>query len=1537
VLVSLVEPVAAQPSANFSVNISQGCAPLIVQFTDQSTGSPTSWSWDFGNGNVSSLQNPGVVYTNPGIYTVRLIAGNGSGDDTITKTAFITVFAPPSANFSASVTSGCVPLEVSFQDQTTPGSGAITSWFWDFGDGNFSTKRNPTHTYTTGGVYTIYLKVVDANNCQSVFFVNDYIRVGNPVVTIEGDSTSCPESAPVFLKASTTTLDPPVTVIQWYVGGAIVGYNAAHFHTFGSKGLHKATVYFWDNVGCVDSAHHFVRIMDLNADFDPVISSVDCANGTFTVDFNDNSNPASQGQVWAFGDGDSSFASSPSHKYDTGTYAITYIPSVGGQCTDTITKILSYYTPIAKYSQDLIASCSWPVNVTFTNQSTGTGLSYLWEFGDGNSSTLKDPSNLYTAQGEYDIKLTVTDSLGCIVTETSTMVVQKPEALFMGTPPRKGCIPISVSFTDLSTAVEGIVAWKWYFGDGDSSSLQNPTQLYDSAGTYDVTLIITTVNGCKDTVELVEYVRAGIKPDFTNFNRFPVDTICFGQVVSFTDSSGFFDTTYKVNEWCWSFHYGSYWKTALPLLYEECPNPGDDIFRVTNRTATIQNPTHIYDEFKPIFNDTIVGTDTFCSYSGIGLFGDDSIRLIAGYNGCYDTTVRPIYVQAPMAMTGFKIDQCAALDLASCSSPAEFGFFNSSDSFDVFNFHYIINEGTGDTLANLGVSDTLDITITTAGNYGIHIGVTNTATGCMNEQYRQLTIDSVVEGFTSVPQSACIESNVFEFEDTTVSFYGTPTEWKWIFGDGDTIIGLNENVPLDTADGISYGTYPNPTHIYLDTGTFVVYSRVRVEVPYKLSGPFDSDLSNKICYYESYDTITVHGVVSKYGADTTIGCPGLSVNFTDSSASTSTITSWNWDFGDATTSTTPSPSHVFALPGVYDVSLYTEDANGCRDTATFNQLVAITQPTANFTISDTSICPNETITFSNQSSGAGVSYVWDFGDATTDSSVSPSHEYTTAGTYTVTLTATDSNGCVDVLPHPATVTVNPDPIAGFTQDTMNIDCPPYAVRFTDTSTGTIQSWHWDFGDNGISVLQNPVHVYTKSGAFDVTLSLTTIHGCVDTAKAPGIINIGGPSGTFTFEPDSGCIPMDVTFKAIAQNAAHYIWDFGDGDVLVLPDSMGGDSVFHTYDIAGVHTPNLSLQDTNFCTYIVQSLLNVHVDEVNASFTAGDTFHCGLGPVSFDDLSTSFFEVSGWTWDFGDGDTDTTQNPSHTFDSSGTYTIILEAGSVLGCTGSDTFELSVIEEPAMAMNISDTGGCVPLFVQFDVGSNSSDTFESFSWNLGEGTSSTLPNPSTTYTSPGSYLVNFSGEYASGRCTLDTVVRINVYKKAHADFIFDPHDAALNNATISFFDRSANATFWNWDFGDTSTSTARNPQHLYTDHGAFVVTLVVNNSGNCPDTIQQVVVIAKEAYIKVPNAFTPNGDGLNDVFRILRAGVLELIVFRIYNRWGELVFETFDIDEGWDGKFRGNDQDVGTFVYYVQAITVDSNPESVIQKGSFSLLR
>ncbi len=231
------------PVAEFSANTTSGVAPLSVVFTDESTNTPTSWSWTFGDGGTSTDEDPTHNYTTPGTYTVVLTATNSAGSDDETKTDYITVttVTGPTANFSGSPVNGDVPLVVSFTDASTQGTDPITSWAWDFGDGNTSTDEDPSHTYTNAGSYTVSLTVSDGSLSDDEVKV-DYINVATPVLSLD------PSSETVGPNAGSITTDV-ICDSNWDIDASTIpGWIDEIFPTSGD-GNTAVTIIYGEHTG----------------------------------------------------------------------------------------------------------------------------------------------------------------------------------------------------------------------------------------------------------------------------------------------------------------------------------------------------------------------------------------------------------------------------------------------------------------------------------------------------------------------------------------------------------------------------------------------------------------------------------------------------------------------------------------------------------------------------------------------------------------------------------------------------------------------------------------------------------------------------------------------------------------------------------------------------------------------------------------------------------------------------------------------------------------------------------------------------------------------------------------------------------------------------------------------------------------------------------------------------------------------------------------------------------------------------------------
>jgi len=408
------------PVTNFVSNVTTGYAPLAVKFTDTSTGTPFSWTWNFGDGTFSTVKNPTHTYSKAGKYTVKLTATNEGGNSTAAKTNYITVkttTVKPVAIFSASPTSGKAPLKVTFTDKST---GSPTKWKWNFGDGSKSFLQNPSHKYSKAGKYTVSLTVKNDKGSNTVTKTNYLTVVAKPVAAFSASPTS--------------------------------------------------------------------------------------GKAPLKVTFTDKSTGSPTKWKWNFGDGTTSAKQNPIHKYSkAGKYKVTLtVANAAG--INTVTKT-NYITVIAKPAAAFSASPTSgkaPLKVTFSDKSTGTPTKWKWTFGDGSKSFLQNPTHKYSKAGKYKVILTVTNTAGSnTVTKTNYItVVAKPVAAFSASP-TSGKAPLKVTFSDKSTGTP--TKWKWNFGDGATSIKQNPVHKYSNVGSYTVKLTVTNAAG-SNTKTISNYI-----------------------------------------------------------------------------------------------------------------------------------------------------------------------------------------------------------------------------------------------------------------------------------------------------------------------------------------------------------------------------------------------------------------------------------------------------------------------------------------------------------------------------------------------------------------------------------------------------------------------------------------------------------------------------------------------------------------------------------------------------------------------------------------------------------------------------------------------------------------------------------------------------------------------------------------------------------------------------------------------------------------------------------------------------------------------
>ncbi|HEY0272166.1 MAG TPA: PKD domain-containing protein, partial [Chitinophaga sp.] len=448
---------------------------------------------------------------------------------------------------------------------------------------------------------------------------------------------------------------------------------------------------------------------------------------------------------------------------------------------------------------------------------------------------------------------------------------------------------------------------------------------------------------------------------------------------------------------------------------------------------------------------------------------------------------------------------------------------------------------------------------------------------------------------------------------------------------------------------------------------------------------------------------------------------------------------------------------------------------------------------------------------------------------------------------------------------------------------------------------------------------------------DCNLAALKISFNLDGIKA-GIASIGRKSHF--------CLGDPITFVDTTQTIAQsWSWNFGDGS----PDITGTqDTVEHVYTKNGDYTVRLIKYDPSACNLYDTAYYNVRVraDKALVSGLASRQPPCGSLTYRFDNLSEAPanqpFTGASFTWDFGDGSplvtTDTTHQ-MHSYAQEGVYNVLLSLVDTNYCNTPevDTIPLRVAANVA-ASYVAPDSGCAPLTVDFN---NTSRGGLSFFWDFGNGVTSTAAYPTTTYLKPGVYTVKMIA-YDSTTCNgIDsTTSTITVASPPAAGFSFAPGIAQVNTPTKFTNSSSPDAVQFLWSFGDGQLSAEESPEHQYNTTGTYDVCLTVTNATGCQDTLCQKVSAIVVPLFDVPSAFSPNGDGRNDVFLVKAFGV-DHFEMKIFNRQGLLVFQSNDPQIGWDGKYKGAEQPMDAYAYEVTLVFTDGTKAN--KAGSVTLLR
>ena len=1443
----------------------------------------------------------------------------------------------------------CAPTP---QIQFTGFTGA-SNILWVFGDGTFSGINNPTHSYSSPNNYAVtYTAVVSGSAITRTLSVKAH---GKPTPSFSVNPISgCVGSNMSFTDLSIASGGTLTPQWQWSFGDGGVGSSQNPNYIYTIPGTFNVTLVYKDGFGCDSS---ITKNSLIKISIKPTVSitntpaSLNACAAPFTATFSgassvSNSTTGSTALTfnWNLNGANSTSANPPPVTFTTtGSFPVSLTCTDNNNCSNSQTVIVTVQTPQIKAKVPIIAC----YNQNYSVRDTSNSASSQWNFGDATATqTVFPPTNIghtYSAPGIYTI--TGTTFIGsCSSTKTYTVKVEKVVADFTATPPFNCNSPMVVTYSNTST---GALNYSWSFTGGGSSTLANPTNTFTQGSLnqftffqpkpLQATLIATSPGGCTnsishtlDTLQLptaffytdkiqgcnpliVTFRDSSKSPrpiinytwnfgDASTLNSGTTNTLVthtyttpgvYYATLVITNTLGCKDTSFK-----WPIHVASPPHTSFSFSPSiVCPNQPVTITNLTPLADSV-NHWHVTSDGS-YFSHCISDANPSWLYSHTGA---QPITLSAYSFGCKHDTTLPaqVTVKGPIVSGRF---------FTRCDSVFKVKFDILLQDATSAEIRY--GDGATSTVTALGYN-TISHVYATTGDYTVIIKGISTTTGC-NPYYDTLKVK--VRNIKSIISSQAITCAGISTNYSAASSQDVDgvcgVGYIWFFGNNPPVITDNSS----TSYSLSQGT---------QSITLVV-----------------KDVNG--CRDTSRKTILVSYATASALLSNTIGCvPSFSLTASQSATSNTTITNYSWNFGDgsAIVSNTSGSSvtHTYTTATspftTYNVQLIVTNADGCTGTKIIP--VVMNAPFApNIQSTATQLCAGKTITLSTSASGVNT-YTWSYGDGTSSlitTNNSSAHTYTAGGNFNVTLTLADAAGCkAGPTTFPIQVQSYPNAIISFTNQNNPLKqnaCAGSTVLFSDNSTNPYnpQTRVWNFG-NGSPIVSNQTvgNTYTSAGTYTVTLINCTPFGCCDTVAKS--IKVYSAVADFSLDKTIICKGEAIKFTIKdSLNVLTWGWDFGDGTSY---NSTAQSPISHVYNF---HPPggttNASLTyytSDSACKYA--SVKQISIRQVVADFDRNnelisiDTAHCiGTNDI-FNNTSSN---ANTYNWNFGDGQTSASQSPSHLYNTAGTYTVVLMiSDNVFNCKDTIKKQMQIFPKPTLILSGKDTCQNKPSQLMATGGIT-------YTWspsiNLNN---ANISNPIATLNSTTVFSV--SANSING-CVGSNTFQVN---------IITPPAQISWDTTIVIGQTASLPGYAGANFNYTWTPTAYLnctvcPSPVASPTVDYIYNVTVKDKFGCFERVNTYTVhIEPLSSLDVPTAFTPNGDGINDLINVNGWGIKKLNYFKVFNRWGELIYETSDLKSGWDGFYKGVPQNMETYVYQAEADTyIDSAP--IKKTGYFKLIR
>lgn len=1426
------------------------------------------------------------------------------------------------AKFSYNKRTNCAPAIVEFINNSTSGTGI--TYKWNFGLGATVTTQDyssMSQIYTKPGQYKVTLVVSDGTTTDSAGVIITIAKAPKANFTVRPTSGCAPLTS---LFTSTSVLgDADMVSYVWDFRDGNFKEGQSARYTYSKTGKYSVILKVTDQNGCYGTmeSDSLITVADKPvADFS--------ASDTFACDapLNVTFRNLSAGTTdltyrWNFGNGKTSADAAGSVVYSTkGSYDVKLKVTDQYGCSDSITKSAYIRIGYPEGSLKIYDANNQLVNKTTLCSGTYTFVysvtnlpDYNWSVTDNNKLTTFTGSNSITYQvkdtGILLVDLIYGQNSACTdyIHQTYRKSAIKADfsmdkALFCSLPKE----------VDLQNTSQNGSSYAWYFSNKQFSTATNALytitrsdlseatyqQLYnhelDSQNLY-FTLKAINSDGCVDSVTksiTLSLPAARFMPNKVSG--------CVPLQVAFSDSSR---SNWGISKYTYIIGSGSVMSSDKAPVNYTFTQPG--VYDVTEviESGGCYDTSHVVritvgDKVKP---DVTVTPSEVCNGGSIRMVGTTSnntvvnawrlsssnifdlsfthkpdtsitvftdtagfknISLQVNYNGCFSDTVKKAVfrINGPVGNM---------VDSFSC------------DSALVYHFTSKIKPATSltwniDTVSYSNV-DSVRYRFPKSGDYLVKLTALDNASGCSLTRMKIIKVRQIKANFTLNDSVFCagdsVKLNASSSADYINSCYNEGFQWS--FGD---------NSP-------SRRTYlTNYSHIYTSKGKFNILLVARAD-----NGCIDS--VKKV--------VTVHKPFGSFTIDKKSGClPSLQVNFTNTSKDTSIISSV-WNFGDGSTDSSMNVNiaHTYtsSIQKTYNPSLTVYDAYQCQ--GYFSVPITLIGVNSDFQAYDNAICSGETVAFSAIGKGLD-SLVWNFGDGTTSNS-SNTHTYNKLGQYTVSLAAS-KNGCRDTVTKSNYISVEKADASFWVSDSALV-CYPDTVQFIhkNLNGSPVVDRTWIFDAQELTKKSDSVtYIYTRPGKYSAQLSVRTLNGCK--ASSSKIISISGPSAAVTFDPKKICYGETINFKIdSSSNITSWQWLFGDGATSTI------NPVSHRYTSRGKIVPAIVLSNSD-CS-ITKILDTLSISNVKADFaSARDSSKiCSGSKVDFVNTSAN---SSYWTWDVNNSQVSNDFSISDiVLPKIGANSVTLIATGEDNCSDTLTKVYTVVANPAFSIN-GDSVMCknqdsIVLSVNEESG-----------WKIKWSPSANLSSSNTfrTVARPQSTITYTALVTDANGCSTSKEKKIAVNQ------LFNFYRIPTGDTTISLgsgirlvilADTSNLSYSWSPNYNITCLNCS-NPYVSPTKDAIYKVDI----KNSCVEFVETFnIKVINDAYLEAPSAFTPNGDGNNDVFRF-EGNNIKSFELKIFNRWGKMVFSTSNIQEGWDGKVDGHLQNIDSYTYYVKAETI-----------------